>query len=79
MAKGSDYFLSLDDKSNDDNSPSRCATKGSAERSSYIFLVVRPAHNLLIALPASPPTILFQFEQTIAFQPVHFFIYIYIF
>ena len=50
-------------------------TKGSAERSTYTFLVARVAHNLLIALPASPPTILFQFEHTVAFQPVHLFTY----
>ena len=54
-------------------SPTQCATKGSAEQSTYTFLVAQPAHNLLIALPASPPTILFQFEQTIVFQPIHLF------
>ena len=58
--------------------PSHCATPGSAERLTCTYLATRPAHNLLIALSASPPTILFQFEQTIAFQPVHLFsIYIY--
>ena len=61
-------------------SPYQCATKDSAERSTYTFLVARPAHNLLIALPASPRTILFQFHQKIASQLVHlFYIYIHIF
>ena len=58
--------------------PSQCATKDSAEQSSYTYLVAWPAHNLLIALPASPPTILFHFQHTIAFQPVHLF-YLYTF
>ena len=56
-------------------SPSQCATKDSAAQSTHTILVVRPAHNLPIALQASPLAILllFQFEHTIAFQPVHLF------
>ena len=54
-------------------SPSQCAPKGSAEQSTYIFSVAWLVHNLLIALPALPPTILFWFEQQIAFLPVHLF------
>ena len=57
-------------------SPSQCAPIGSAEPITNTFLVAWPAYNLLIASLALPPTILFQFEQTIAFQPVHLF-YIY--
>ena len=37
----------------------QCAPKGSAKRFTDPFLVAWPAHNLLITLPASPPTILF--------------------
>ena len=59
-------------------SSSQCATKGSAEWSTYTFLVARPAHNMLIASPASPPNILFHFEHTTAFQSVHLF-YLYTF
>ena len=54
-------------------SPSQCAPKGSAGQSTYIFSVTWLVHNLLIALPALPPTILFWFEQKIAFLPVHLF------
>ena len=43
-------------------SQSQCATKGSAERSTHTILVSRPAHNLPIALPASPLAILFLFQ-----------------
>ena len=52
---------------------SQCATKGSAERSTHTILVACVAHNLAITIPASPPVILFQLEQTIVFQPVHLF------
>ena len=61
-------------------SPSHCAPKSLADRSTYVFLVARPACNVQITLPASPPTILFWFEQAIAFLPIHlFYIYIYIY
>ena len=59
-------------------SSSQCAPKGSAEWPTHPFLVAWLAHNLLSVLPTLPPTILFQFEHTIAFQPVHLF-YIYTF
>ena len=45
--------------------PRECAPKGSAEQFTDPFLVVWPAHNLLITLPALPTTILFWFEQTL--------------
>ena len=54
-------------------SPSRYAIKGSAEGSTLTILVSRLAHNVPIALPASPPAILMQFEQTVTFPPVQFF------
>ena len=52
---------------------SQCAPIGSAEKFTDPFLVAWLAHNLLITLPASPPAFLFQFEHTIASQPVHLF------
>ena len=54
-------------------SASQCAPKGSAEQSTFILLVPRLAHNLVIALLASPPTILFLFEQPTVFLPVLLF------
>ena len=54
-------------------SSSQCATKGTAERSNYTFLVAQPAHILLIAIPALPKQILFWFVQTIKFFPVYLF------
>ena len=53
--------------------PSQCTTKGSAGQFTHTILVARTVHNVPIALPASPPAILFRFEHTIAFQPVHLF------
>ena len=49
-------------------SSSRCAPKSSAEWFTDRFLVAWPAPNLLITLPASPPTTLFWFEQTLYFR-----------
>ena len=46
-------------------SSSQRAPKVSAEQFNDPFLVAWPAHNLLIKLPVSPPTILFWFEQTL--------------
>ena len=54
-------------------SASHCAPKGSAEQSTFILLVPRLAHNLVIELLASPPTILFLFEQPTVFLPVLLF------
>ena len=46
-------------------SSSYCAPRGSTERSTDPFLFAWPAHNLLIPLLGTPPTILFWFEQTL--------------
>ena len=51
-------------------SSSQIAPKGSTGQSTNTFLVTWPAHDLLIATPASPTQILFWFVQTIAFSPV---------
>ena len=48
-------------------SSSQCSHKGSAGKSNDPVLVAWLAHNLLITLPALPPTILFWFEQTLSF------------
>ena len=53
----------------------QCAPKGSAEQPTHPFLVTWLAHSLQIAIPASPLTILFQFEQTLHFRQFALYIF----
>ena len=48
-------------------SPSQCVTKGSAEQSTYTFLVNWLAYNLLIALPALSTQIILWFSFHVSF------------